>query len=202
MILGNIVLRQCYLIQSSISHYYYTATSHWFVGILCAVAMFLISYRGYNLIDNVVSSIAGFTAVLIAFFPTNMETMVPEEIIMNRCVLFRLNENAIRNLIHYISAGIFFLSLAYNSLFLFTKSGGTKSKEKLIRNKIYKTCGIVILTSIILIAAYGIFKDKLVGLKEFHPIFWLEWLALIAFGISWLVKGEIILKDADVEKKH
>ena len=28
-----------------------------------------------------------------------------------------------------------------------------------------------------------------------HPIFWLESLTLAAFGISWLVKGETLLKD-------
>jgi hypothetical protein len=28
-----------------------------------------------------------------------------------------------------------------------------------------------------------------------RPVFWLESIALWAFGISWLVKGETILKD-------
>ena len=28
-----------------------------------------------------------------------------------------------------------------------------------------------------------------------HPVFWLEALAVIAFGVSWLVKGETVLRD-------
>ena len=29
----------------------------------------------------------------------------------------------------------------------------------------------------------------------FHPIFWLEALADMAFGVSWAVKGQVLLKD-------
>jgi hypothetical protein len=28
-----------------------------------------------------------------------------------------------------------------------------------------------------------------------RPVFWLEWFALIAFGVSWLVKGKAVLGD-------
>lgn len=194
MIFGNKIIYQCSTLQSSISHYYYTVTGHWLVGILCAVAMFLISYKGYNRVDNITSSVAGFAAIAIAFFPTNAETMVPEKIIMNDCILFSLSENNLRNAIHYASAGLFFVSLAYMSVFLFTKSSGTKTREKIIRNKLYITCGIIILLSIVLIGLYGIF-GKESSLKNYKPVFWLEWMALLAFGISWLVKGEIVLKD-------
>ncbi|MDQ3846827.1 MAG: hypothetical protein M3342_22860 [Bacteroidota bacterium] len=201
MIIGNSLFRQCDLLQSSISHYYYTVTGHWLVGILCAVAMFLVSYKGYTREDNIATSIAGFSAVLIAFFPTNIENNVPVEIAMNRCVLFTLPENNIRNVIHYASAGLFFLTLAYISYFLFTKTDKEKTKEKIIRNRIFKTCAIIIVVSILLIALYGIFEEKLNGLKKYKPVFWLEWIALMAFGLSWLVKGEIVLKDYSLERK-
>ncbi len=194
MIMGNKVIDHCAILQSSISHYYYTVTGHWLVGILCAVAMFLISYKGYNRIDNITSSVAGLAALAIAFFPTNAETLVPEKIIINDCILFSLRENNLRNAIHYASAALFFVSLAYMSAFLFTKSRGSKTKEKMIRNKVFVICGIIILLSIVLIGLYGIF-GKESSLKNYKPVFWLEWLALLAFGISWLVKGEIVLKD-------
>jgi len=32
-------------------------------------------------------------------------------------------------------------------------------------------------------------------LEKYKPVFWLEWLALIAFGISWLVKGKAFATD-------
>ena len=33
------------------------------------------------------------------------------------------------------------------------------------------------------------------SLKAYHPIFWLETVAILAFGVSWITKGEAILKD-------
>ena len=33
------------------------------------------------------------------------------------------------------------------------------------------------------------------ALKAYDPIYWLESIAIVAFGISWLTKGEAILKD-------
>jgi uncharacterized membrane protein YiaA len=157
--------------------------------------MFLISYKGYNLVDNIVSSVAGFAAVFITFFPTNMLKKVPVTILNDGCLLFALPENGLRNSVHYVSSGIFFFALAYMSIFLFTKSRGEKTKEKTIRNKVFRTCGVIIICSIVLIALYGFFgniNDRLSGLK---PVFWLEWLALCAFGISWLVKAKVVLKD-------
>jgi hypothetical protein len=32
-------------------------------------------------------------------------------------------------------------------------------------------------------------------IRELDPVFWLESLAVVAFGVSWLTKGEMILKD-------
>ena len=33
------------------------------------------------------------------------------------------------------------------------------------------------------------------SLLKLNPVFWLESLAIVAFGVSWFVKGEAILKD-------
>jgi hypothetical protein len=86
--------------------------------------------------------------------------------------------------------------LACISLFLFTKSKGRKTKQKIIRNRIYRIAGIIILVSISLIAVYH-FGDYGTTNTNLKPIFWLETIALFAFGSSWLIKGEIILKDKD-----
>ena len=48
------------------------------------------------------------------------------------------------------------------------------------------------------VLAYWICESKGIGnFEKYKPIFWFESLALVAFGVSWLVKGEIILKDED-----
>jgi hypothetical protein len=34
--------------------------------------------------------------------------------------------------------------------------------------------------------------------ERLTPVFWLESLAVVAFGVSWLTKGETILKDQGI----
>ena len=195
LLAGNYLLRHCTMVQSSISHYYYTITGYWLVGILFAVAMFLISYNGYSRVDNIATSIAGFAAVLIALFPTNIVHQVPEPMSTVACTLFILPEAKFRNAIHYASATVFFLALAYTALFLFTRSTGTKTIQKKMRNRFFVMCGFIMLLALLFIGLYGFYGTHFPGLRTYHPVFWLEWVALAAFGISWLVKGQLILKD-------
>ena len=187
---GNLIFSNCHHIQDSISHYYFTATGSLFVGTLCAVALFLISYKGYpdDKKDNILTTLAGLFALGIAFFPTNNNSN-------NSCAIVALPDGDIRRIVHYVCATLFFILLAGISFFLFTKSKGEVTEMKLMRNKLYKTCGVLIIIFVAGIALYGIFAKHLHQLDKYKPIFWLEWMALLAFGISWLVKGELVLKD-------
>jgi len=86
--------------------------------------------------------------------------------------------------IHNISAVIFFLLLAYNSLFLFTKSSGEMTEKKKKRNIIFKICGIGMVISLVCIVPFSIF-DVWGGT-------WLvEMFALAFFGVSWLTKSNV-----------
>jgi hypothetical protein len=86
--------------------------------------------------------------------------------------------------IHNISAIIFFGLLAYNVLFLFTKSCGEMTKNKKIRNLIYKICGIgmiVALLAIVFVSIFGIYAGT-----------WaVEAVALFFFGIAFLTKADV-----------
>ncbi len=84
--------------------------------------------------------------------------------------------------------------LAYFPLFLFTKTGtSTPTRQKRLRNRIYRVCGATIVVCIVLCGIYLVwFPDTLLFL---HPVFWLETLALWAFGFSWFVKGETLWRD-------
>ena len=66
---------------------------------------------------------------------------------------------------------------------------------KKIRNRIYRICGVVILACIALIGLY-FWLPRDTGISAIKPVFWLESIALWAFGISWFVKGETFWKDA------
>jgi hypothetical protein len=195
MLLGNFAVGHCNTIQDSISHYYYTITGSMFIGILCAVAVFLIAYKGYpdDNTDNILTTLAGICAIFIAFFPTNDNST-------DSCAIIHLPLSKPMNLIHYWFSAGFFVLLASVSYFKFTKSKGIKTKSKIMRNRVYRTCGVLMIICILLIAAYFQFKEQLSWLARFKPVFCLEWTALYAFGVSWLVKGEMVLADKPEEK--
>ncbi len=190
LLLGNFTLAKCHSIENSISHYYYTTMGDVFVGILCAVALFLIAYKGYDKVDGRACNLAGICALGVAFFPTEVDA---NSLCNNTQILHTLN----LSVVHYISAALFFTTLACISLFLFTKTGNAEniSMQKRTRNSIYKICGIIMLISIVLIACVGFIPDVGSKLQDYKPVFVLEWIALIAFGVSWLVKGELVLGD-------
>ena len=66
--------------------------------------------------------------------------------------------------------------------------------EKKRRNVVYRASGIAIAVCLVLIATLNFVPSG--PIDELKPVFWLETVASVAFGLSWLVKGETLLKDA------
>lgn len=159
----------------SISITYYVSTCITpFIIILGAASFLLISYKGYTKCDDIILTLAGIAGLCICLFPCSI---YPTTLLVGT---FNL-PSATSGIIHNISALIFFALLAYNSLFLFTKSEGIMTNEKKIRNIIYRVCGIGI------VASFG-----LLLLPSFYIQFWLaEAIALFFFGISFLTKADI-----------
>src|ERR1035437_8816111 len=173
LVLGSVILESCNNIQDSISDYYYTIMGNYLVGTLCAIALFLFSYNGYDRMDRISSSLACLFALGIAFFPTSISD--PSSL----CNITTRSSSSLVSTVHYVSAGLFFITLAYISLFLFTKMGlGRPTSQKLKRNIIYKTCGVIILASILLIFVYHIIPSLHPVLSKYKPTFCLETLAL------------------------
>lgn len=160
----------------SISDYYSLRTRDAFVGILFTVAWFLLTYRGYDRRDDWAGNLACVFALGVALVPSIS------------------GASHLQIVLHTIFATALFLVLAYFSFCLFTRSGPVQTEKKKIRNKVYRVCGVVIVACIVLIGVYGLFlRDT--GLARLRPVFVLETVALWAFGLSWFVKGEAILKD-------
>ena len=67
--------------------------------------------------------------------------------------------------------------------------------HKKIRNHIYVTCGIIIIICVALIAVYNFVGNLETIFAKYKPTLVLESIALFAFGISWITKGEMIMKD-------
>jgi hypothetical protein len=98
--------------------------------------------------------------------------------------------------LHFIFASLFFIVLIYSSLFLFTRHGRVMTEMKKIRNTVYHICAYIMIGCVAAIAIYFfLLEGKFGGLDRSDPVFYLESIALMTFGVSWLVKGEFILKD-------
>ena len=140
----------------SISHYYYTWASPVFTCILSLVAIFLIVYNGEEKIDFWISNVAGIAAILVILLPTSNLLMACGDEDMRYAVTYIADSGELRPTIHLISAAIFILALAYMSLFLFTKTNSKQemTQMKIARNRIYYTCGIMILLALVFILLY------------------------------------------------
>ncbi len=182
LVVGKMILTGEPGIQSSISAYYYTVMRDVFVGGLWAIGVFLISYHGYEREDEIAGKFATVFAVGTAIFPT-----------------FPPNPSSIQIFIgwlHLIFALCLFVTLAYFALVLFRKTNPNKkpTPQKIKRNIIYTICGWGMLSCVALIIFIGLLPANST-IRELNPVFWLEAIAIVLFGLSWFVKGEAILKD-------
>lgn len=158
-------------IPQSISSTYYTNAGTVFIIILGSASSLLMYYNGYDKTDDALNTTAGIFGLLICLFPCMTDKM---EIV--GVFQFPVGVSAV---IHNASAVVFFLILAYISLFQFTKSNGNMTEKKKKRNVIYRFCGVG------MIASFGILL-----LPSFYIQVWLtEMFALSFFGISWLTKA-------------
>jgi hypothetical protein len=172
-------------IQHSISAYYHTDMRNVFVGSLCAIGIFLMSCRGYDWKDGVAGIFACVCAIGVALFP-----MAPE-----------VSSTPVKEHIgwaHWTFAALLFATLAIFCIFLFTKTGpeNRPTRKKVQRNRVYYVCGGAIVVSIVLIPL--VTKTSLKDVIQCPTaVFWLESLAVEAFGFAWLIKGETFLKDEE-----
>lgn len=192
LIIGGLVdeprLENSQGIEPTISDFYHTTYRDVFVGCLCAIGVFLISYRGYRrepddwIDDDWLATSAGLAAFGVAFFPNEgggdfIASMT------QRAVGTDLSP-----VLHYTSALIFFSSLAAFCLVKFSRTASPA------RRRVYKTCGYIILASMVATAVCVVFKRWIGGdgrefVLQYKLIFWFEAIGVWAFALSWLVKG-------------
>lgn len=174
MLLPWIVVVLIGYFPASISATWYTNACTAFMIILGSASVLLISYKGYERIDDITLTCSGIAGLGICLFPCSIPS-VPGEI-----GTF-LIDCKISNVLHFIFAIIFFGLLAYNSIFLFTKGTENITCNKKIRNIIYRVCGIGMIASFTILLIPN-FKIK---------IWLMETVALFFFGVSFLTKADI-----------
>lgn len=181
MLLPWIALFSASLVANKPSEWFYSISATYYLTpalamVLTAASIVLMCYDGYEFIDNLVTTSSGVFGLLVVLFPCNTA------FIEGRVGFFQVDV-ALSNIIHCISAGVFFALLAVNSLFLFTKTEDTQvmTDKKKVRNVIYRVCGIGMLV-------FGIVQSFIAFLPPWmtmvNEIFMLQF-----FGVSWLVKG-------------
>jgi len=158
-------------LAGSLSGYYYTDVRDVFVGAMCAAGVFLLAYYGHDQVDNLASTFAGLGAIGLATFPTTPDHDVTAW-------------DRTSGVLHLVFAAVFFLMLAYFCLRLFPHDGEQPPGTGVV----YRVCGVVILACLVLIAL-----TKAIGLvPELRPALWLESVAVWAFGVAWLLKGQTL----------
>jgi hypothetical protein len=179
-----------YGFQPSLSGYYYTPMRNIYIGALCAIGVFLICYYGYDLADRLITDFAGFGIILTAFFPTTPpyrptagQVIIGDFHIGFACATFVLlavmafrfakREPTPQGL-------ALWQRLAY--AFGFTGPGG--STRPWWENVVYRVSGCVILVCVVLAWPLSTLKYSLLVL---------ETILVLAFGLSWFVKGRKIL---------
>ncbi len=170
----------------SLSAYYHTDTlpialrDVW-VGSLCALGVFLLSYR-YSWQDDIAGDLAGICAIGLALFPTAAAAATPQQRLIGQ--------------VHIVLSAGLLLMMAYFALVLFRKTDRREppTPRKLRRNRLYLLCGLIILVCLALLGLMQV-QPVPASIRGLHPAFWLQALADWAVGLAWFVKGETLLKD-------
>src|SRR5262245_28707501 len=162
----------------TISAYYYTGMRDVFVSTLVLSGALLSCYRTPALCDNVTAVVAGIAAIGIGLFPMD-PTYAPEILrrfpgMLDRCYI---NRGLLG--FHFIFVTVFFgltFYLVYFRFSAFTPPNPTP--QKIVRNKIYKVCGAVMLVAFLVIGVLALSKNGAL-------IFWPEAVAVCAFAVAW-----------------
>ena len=187
----------CGHLQPSISACYYTQGISVFCGSLFAIGLFLLTYQGPppspttdTKADIISSRLAGVLALGIAVFPTTAGNA-------DSCTTQIQTWWQYSWIIHMICAVGCFGTLAYIALCIFTKTDPVEipKPEKLFRNRIYRLCGASILLFMTIAGVFMLLQQLKKIPEESSAVFICETVMLIAFGTSWLVKGETLFTD-------
>jgi hypothetical protein len=186
LLIGNELIG--YGTEPSMSAYYYTPMRNVWIGALCTLGIFLIAYDGWDLLDKIITNIAGVSTLGVALCPTTplAGQVTPREMTVGT---FHLAFAAVA----FLMLGLMSLRFATRTVMPpglpllkrigcalgFTPPGNSAATAAEIT--VYRASGFVIL----------------VGVAIFYPMTkagwdWLlvlEAVMLVAFGVAWFLKG-------------
>ena len=156
----------------SLSAYYYSGFREIFVGLLCAIGVFLIIYKlSERTKEGRVSTYAGAAVIVVALFPTGK----PGAKVATTPLQDLLGEEWVER-IHFGFAGIF--------IFLLSRISRYWARHRPERKRLHRVCEIVILLALGLAIFTGAFEWPDYGILV------AEFAAVWAFATSWLATVE------------
>jgi hypothetical protein len=159
-------------VESSISAYYYTKVGIVFTGALCVIGVFLLAYRLRSVaIENFATSLAGAAALGVAFFHAAPKNATHSQLLLAD--------------VHLVCAASLFFLLGAISLFIFPRDVPEKQTWQKFS---YRAFGIVIWLSLILMPALNLLAGSFYD--NHHVFFTLEAVCVVAFAISFILKGQ------------
>jgi hypothetical protein len=166
--------------RGSLSAYYYSGMREVFVGTLCAIGVFLVTYKvAERSRENRLSIYAGLAAIVVALFPTSR----PGRAVMPTPLQNLLGETTVE-WIHFSAAAVFIGSLAVISWY-FAKPPPVQTGERSpsFWRKYHLLCAGFIVAALALAAVAGFTGEPDKGLLIAEAV------AIFAFGASWFMKG-------------
>ncbi|WP_143571048.1 hypothetical protein [Tessaracoccus sp. ZS01] len=180
-------------LRGSISEYYYTPMRDVFVGTLCALALFLWSYRGYHptnpelRADRIVAKVASIAAALVALAP-----LQPRQAEWDCTVLQCVIGVSTTYWLHNVAASVFLLALATFCLILFPMSA-IPEHDLGPRLVAYGISGATIVISVLLMVLWTFLPVEIYFmLGRYKPILMLETIAMVAFAWSWFLRSRAV----------
>jgi hypothetical protein len=170
----------------SLSSYYYSGMHNVFVAGFSAIGVFILSGLGhdadrYGRRDQIGLAVTALLWIGFALVP-GMQPTQPTE------------TGKILGMVHFLIVVLLFLMLSYICLVLYPlPAGAIATSRERERNQVYRICGYVILVCILLAVGSGLLP--VVRMIDLKPVFWLESMVMIAFGMASLTKGAVILRD-------
>jgi Protein of unknown function (DUF998) len=180
---GNLVVFGQPDLLPSLSDYYHSDMRDWFVGSLWAIGSGLLVYLAArrNLADSVISFVGGLLAVGVALFPTNAPDTIPT-------IIAKL---------HVACAALLFALLGVICFRFGNRDGKREDRSARWRvtwRTVHRGCAIVIWLAVVASVALAA-----AGSDDNHSVFWGETIAVLAFGLSWFLKGSELFNILRVE---
>lgn len=186
LVFGNNLLCSDNHWLESISAYFHTKMQTFFVGVLSVIGILLYTYRGPKGEDSALANWASLFAFGVAFFPTQL----PQ--IKSACFAgldYDLYYLHLASTIGLFSCFAYFANVVFNK----PDEHGFVSEDRKMQMPWFKTSGYIIIACMLGIALGWVLTSIFKISIPFPLTFILEWIALVAFGITWVIKGDWII---------